>query len=97
MCQDTLSISNCPYFVRFQFFKKVNWSEFNRLFNEFIFVPVWPQFCRNFETKIRYLGGLGAKIAILVFAACWSTVRPAPPHPPINNAGLRNDSIEIAP
>ena len=40
------------------------------------FHPVLPQKRRAFETKITFLSGLGAEIAILVFAACWSTVPP---------------------
>ena len=38
------------------------------------FNPALPQKRRAFETKITFLSGLRAKIAILVFAACWSTV-----------------------
>ena len=38
------------------------------------FNPVLPQKRRAFETKITFLSGLRAEIAVLVFAACWSTV-----------------------
>ena len=64
-----------PY-VRFQFFKKVNNSVNNQEFNEMTFIPILPHKRRAFETKIISLIGLGAEIAILVFAPCLSTVPP---------------------
>ena len=38
------------------------------------FIPVLTHKRRVFETEIIFLSGLGAEIAILVFASCWSTV-----------------------
>ena len=38
------------------------------------FIPVLLHKRRVFETEIIFLSGLGAEIAILVFASCWSTV-----------------------
>ena len=41
-----------------QFFKKVNWSEFNFLFSDIMFIYLLPYICCTFVTKIKFESGL---------------------------------------
>ena len=41
-----------------QFFKKVNWSEFNFLFSDIMFIYLLPHVCCTFVTKIKFTSGL---------------------------------------
>ena len=41
-----------------QFFKKVNWSEFNFLFSDIMFIYLLPYVCCTFVTKIKFASGL---------------------------------------
>ena len=41
-----------------QFFKKVNWSKFNFIFSDIMFIFLLPYLCCTFVTKIKFASGL---------------------------------------